>query len=59
MCFGNSLNVYIIKTSEKVTICSKKFRQELPNFFISNETNDYMFKVSNRNTRTKCEICSE
>ena len=29
------------------------------NYWNNNPASNYMFKVNNRNTRTKCDICSK
>ena len=35
------------------------FKVNSKNYWNNNPTSNYMFKVNNRNTRTKCDICSK
>ena len=56
---NNSLEEFIRKRIFAVSDCLHNQRLIIPLNFNYNPVGNYMFKVNNRNTRTRCEICSK
>ena len=55
------LSVSRVKTVDKINIIKTKCQKIYGKWLVrsSNPAGNYMFKVNNRNTRTRCEICSK
>ena len=69
---GNSLKKHVLKSSQYIVPSRKvinktvntwcnlhKGNSHIISFQLCYPTGNYLFKVNNRNTRTRCEICSK
>ena len=58
---SKGLNVSFSWLCTKANVISKEFTQNLKRLSqaVVAPAGNYMFKVNNRNTRTRCEICSK
>ena len=60
--FARLLNVFLFKCSSCLWQSQKIYRRWMQMAWVSpgcNPAGKYVFKVNNRNTRTRCEICSK
>ena len=57
--WNHNSSIYEISTSYHIML--RQYRQSFPNFsnVTNNPASNYAFKVSNRNIRTRCKICSK